>query len=198
MFIQRTHLLTLGTVLSALLIGAAAGADTATPGATPGGAPGNWQQHQYQFNFMGFTTTYSCDGLEVKLKLLLRMSGAAPDFKVNAPCTRGPGVPDRLATAYLTFSTLQPGATTSPGATSGATNNGAAGEWRHVALSPQHPFQFERGDCELIEQFRDKVLPMFATRNVANDVTCVPHQDTGSNFNLKYDVFAPPAPVKKP
>jgi hypothetical protein len=183
MFIRRTRLLTLGTLVSALLIGAAASADTATPSA----ASGNWQQHQSQFDFMGFTTTYSCQGLEDKLKLLLRLNGAGPDLKVNAPCSLGYGVPDRLAFAYLTFSTLQPG----------ATSPAAAGEWRHVALSPHHPFQLERGDCELIEQFRDKVLPMFATRNLANNVTCVPHQDSGSNFQLSYDVFAP-RPVKKP
>jgi hypothetical protein len=53
------------------------------------------------------------------------------------------------------------------------------------------------GDCELVEQFRDKVLPMFLTRNLNNQVTCVPHEDSGSNFNLSFDVFAPePVAVK--
>ena len=177
MLIQRTLALLLGSLMATSLVGAAARADTSTPG--------SWQQHEYTFNFFGFTTTYSCQGLEDKLKVLLQMSGAGPGMKVNSPCTRGYGVPDKLVFAYLTFSTLQPG----------ATSDGEAGQWRHVALSPRHPFEFDYGDCELIEQFRDKLLPMFATRNLTNNVTCVPHQ-SGTNFNLSYDVFAP-TPVKK-
>jgi hypothetical protein len=35
------------------------------------------------------------------------------------------------------------------------------------------------------------VLPMFITRDVKNNVTCIPHQNEGSNFYLSYDVFAP-------
>jgi hypothetical protein len=184
MRIRRTAL-TVATVLLAALpsIAVTALADTAASGS---GEPGSWQPHTYTFYFMGFTTTYSCNGLEDKLKALLRMNGAS-DTKVDAPCTRGIGVPDKLATAYLTFSTLQ------PGSAAGA----IAGEWRHVALAPRRPYQFDYGDCELIEQFRDKVLPMFATRNLTNQVTCVPHQDSGSNFHLSYDVFAPPVPPKK-
>ena len=178
MLIRRGPLL----AVTALMIGgivSAVSADT-----------GGWTPHKYTFNFMGFTTTYSCEGLEDKLKLLLQMNGAGPqvrDIHVVAPCDRGIGRPDKLAFAYLTFSSLQPGSAT----------DASSGEWRHVALAPRHPYQFDWGDCELIEQFRDKVLPMFATRNLTNNVTCIPHQDSGSNFNLSYDVFAAPA-VKKP
>jgi hypothetical protein len=37
---------------------------------------------------------------------------------------------------------------------------------------------------------------MFSIRNLTNNVTCVPHQEEGSNFFLSYDVFAPAAPAK--
>jgi hypothetical protein len=47
-----------------------------------------------------------------------------------------------------------------------------------------------------VEQFRDTLLPMFVTRNVNNQVTCVPHQESGSNFSLSFDVFAPAPPIK--
>jgi hypothetical protein len=39
-------------------------------------------------------------------------------------------------------------------------------------------------------QFRDKVLPMFATRNVDDRMTCVPNQLSGSGINLKFEAFA--------
>jgi hypothetical protein len=191
-------------VAVALLSSAAAiGAKSPAPGASsdPAAAsqadaaatqPGSWQEHDYQFNYMGFTAIYSCDGLSDKLQLLLRLSGARPDAKVMASCSRGFGVPDKLAQAQLKFSTLQP----APVAAA-VTGTNADGVWRHVELSPRHPFELQLGDCELVEQYRDKLLPMFATRNMRNQITCVPNQEAGSNFSLAFDVLAP-APPKPP
>jgi hypothetical protein len=31
---------------------------------------------------------------------------------------------------------------------------------------------------------------MFTTRNVVSNTTCIPHQDSGSNIDLKFDAFA--------
>jgi len=171
-----------GNVLGA---SAAGGAGAAAPSATSPTEAGSWLPHTYQFHFMGFTATYSCDGLGDKLQLLLRLAGARADAKVTPLCARGYGVPDKLAEAQVVFSTLQPASAAS----------GVAGTWRHVELAPRHPFELQAGDCELVEQFRDTLLPMFATRNLKNQITCVPHQESGSNFSLSFDVLAPvPAP----
>jgi hypothetical protein len=173
----------------ALPVHAADGASAT--GDAPSGAPepGTWQPHTYEFQFMGFTATYSCDGLGDKLKLLLRLSGARADTKVVPLCVRGYGVPDKLAQAKVEFSSLQPAVAGGPG--------GVNGVWRHVEVSPRHPFDLQSGDCELVEQFRDVVLPMFATRNLQQQITCVPHQDSGSAFSLSFDVFAAPLPAKR-
>jgi hypothetical protein len=173
----------------ALPVHAADGASAT--GNTPAAAsePGAWQPHAYEFHSMGFTSTYSCDGLGDKLKLLLQLSGARADAKVMPSCARGYGVPDKLAQARVEFSTLQPAVSGGPGAVNGV--------WRHVELSPRHPFDLETGDCELVEQFRDRLLPMFATRNLQQQITCVPHQDAGSAFSLSFDVFAAPLPAKR-
>ena len=186
--------------LSTLTAGGAASATRAEPVPAAAAEPGNWAAHKYTFNFMGFTTTYSCEGLEDKLRLLLQMTGAGPqqsDVHVVAPCNNNVGRPDKLAFAYLTFSSLQPAtppAMSSPPAAAGQ----PVGMWKHVEMSPRHPYQLGFGDCELIEQFRDTVLPLFSIRNVTNHVTCVPHQEAGSNFYLSFDVFAPSAPGKPP
>jgi hypothetical protein len=169
-----------------LAVGAADTPDAHAAGEPAATQAGSWQAHEYQFLYMGFTAVYSCDGLADKLQLLLRLTGARPDAKVFPSCTRGYGVPDRLAEAQIKFSTLQ----------STPVGTGVDGVWRHVELSPQHPFELQSGDCELIEQFRDTLLPMFATRNVKHQITCVPHQDSGSNFSLSFDVFAPPPAAK--
>jgi hypothetical protein len=182
---------------AALLSGVALAAAAAdAPGAGPQpplavtGA-GTWQSHTSDFQFMGFTSTYSCDGLADKLKVLLKAAGAAPNPKVQPLCSRGYGVPDKLARATVVFSTLQPVPVGAGAAVS------VAGVWRHVELEPHRPFTLGLGDCELVEQFRDKLLPMFQTRNLNNQVTCVPHEESGSSFNLSFDVFAPvPVAVK--
>jgi hypothetical protein len=149
-------------------------------------AAGVWQKHEYRFSFVGFTTTYSCDGLADKLKVLLLAAGARPDVKSQAAaCARGFGRPDKFASAYLTFYTLA-----TPGADQLSDAPAVRGNWRTVTFTPRKPYQLGLGDCELIEQFRDHVLPLFAVRNVDDKTTCVPHQVSGSGYRLSFDAFA--------
>jgi hypothetical protein len=147
--------------------------------------PGVWQKHEYSFQYFGFTTTYSCDGLAGKLEVLLIAAGARADAKsTSEACDRGYGVPDKFARARLTFYTLSPavnGENASPS---------IDGVWRSVRFADRSPREVALGDCELIEQFRDKVLSMFTTRNVEGRITCVPNQLSGTAINLKFEVFA--------
>jgi len=160
--------------------------------------PGTWQSHKYSLEFIGFTSTYSCDGLADKLKVLLLAAGARKDVKSQpGACASNFGRPDKFARADLTFATLAPVQGTAPTDTKPV--NGA---WRTVTFSDHSPRELQIGDCELVEQFRSQVLPMFTTRNVVNNTTCIPHQDSGSVIDLKFDVFAqaptPPVPTPKP
>ena len=183
-----------------LLFSASADAQSAVaPGAVaPGaGAPGAaaptaatrvqgvWQKHDYNFAYMGFTTTYSCDGLADKIKLLLIAAGARQDAKSRAgACASGFGRPDKFARASLTFYTLAPaGAASSDGTPVDAV-------WRPVSFAYRSPRELTTGDCELIEQFRNNVLPMFTTRYVDSHTTCVPHQESGSNISLRFESLA--------
>jgi hypothetical protein len=165
----------------ALLLSTASRADDSAPS----GGPGTWQSHKYTFQFLGFTTTYSCDGLADKLKIVLLAAGARSDVKsVPGACASGFGRPDKFARADLTFYTLTP-------ADSGtAAGGGVQGAWRAVTFAARQPQQLALGDCELMEQFRQQVLPMFSTRNVVSNTTCIPHQESGSNIDLKFDAFA--------
>jgi hypothetical protein len=180
----------------------AAGADAAAGAGTDvaAGQPGAWRSQKTELVYLGFTSHYSCDGLQDKLELLLRQLGARRDFKVIAyGCDRGYGQPSRFPRAALEFATLQPGSADAapvPSGSSGPSDDQpVAGAWRSVELSPRHPFELQDGDCELMEQFRDKVLPLFAVRNLQANLTCVPHQDNGP-FALQMQVFAPLVTVK--
>jgi hypothetical protein len=164
--------------------------------------PGVWQKHQYSFAYMGFTSTYSCDGLADKLKTLLLAAGARPDVKARSgACATGFGRPDKFARADLTFYTLAPDSATAAAQPSAGA---VAGTWRAVTFQARKPRELSTGDCELVEQFRANVLPMFTTRNVVSGSTCIPHELSGSTVDLKFEAFSanpgPPATaaVKSP
>jgi hypothetical protein len=174
-------------LLPALLaVSGTAGADESALGG------GTWQKHQYSFVSMGFTSTYSCDGLADKLKRLLLAAGARGDAKANAGACPSPfGRPDTLARADLVFYTLMPDSGDKQ-----VDGPRAGGAWRAVVLAANSPHELALGDCELVEQFRAQLLPMFATRNIEDKTSCIPHQDSGSVINLKFESFA--AAPKKP
>jgi hypothetical protein len=179
--------------VAALVAGAATAGEPAT--ATEAGV---WQKHEYSFEFMGFTSTYSCDGLADQLQRLLLLSGARADAKARPGACASPfGRPDRFARATLVFYTLAPAA-------GGGKGEPATGLWRPVAISNRNPNELQSGDCELVEQFRDSVLKkMFTIRNLADHMTCVPHQESGSDISLRFETFAlapgaPPVAVAPP
>mgnify|MGYP005846544259 CR=1 FL=1 len=157
----------------------------------------SWQKHEIEFTYMGFTTRYSCDGLRDKMRLLLRHAGARPDYKVTTrACTDLPGRVEPFPRVRLVFHTA---AIPAPG----AKDVGAPvlARWKAVSLARKQPRDLELGDCELVEQFRDRVLPAFTTRNLASDIRCIPHQLSGTDFRLSYEVLEgvpePDAPAKK-
>jgi hypothetical protein len=156
---------------------------------------GVWQKHEYSFVFMGFTSTYSCDGLADKIKVLLIAAGARHDAKSwPGACANGFGSPDKFARANLTFYTLAPIGPDTP-----SESKQVDGVWRPVSFADRSPRELSTGDCELVEQFRNNVLPMFTTRNVDDHTTCIPHQNSGSLISLRFESFtAPPRAPRAP
>lgn len=163
---------------------------------------GTWAPHKNIFTFMGFTSRYSCDGLQAKLTALLRLSGARPDFKVVSTCAAPGGVPDRISTVRLSYHTLVPAGSPVPAANpKDATPPGppehGVGTWRNVELTARMARDIESGDCELVEQFAKEILPTFTTKDVVNRMSCVPNQSNTFGINLKYSVLAALPPPKQ-
>jgi hypothetical protein len=182
----RVHVLAVLAALGALTLALPSFADE-------GPSAGIWQEHKYTLHFMGFTTTYSCDGLEEKVRDLLLWAGARGDAKSSAyGCARGYGEPSKFASAEVTFYSLT-------GAAAGDATAVPA-TWRKVKLAAHHPLQLGEGDCELVEQFRDQLLPMFTTRAVNNHTSCAPHAISPGDLNLEFEVLVPvtAAPAKSP
>lgn len=179
----RFHLaaFVLGTLLSSVPV--AASAQDAVLAA--------WKRNQVEFTYMGFTTLYTCDGLKGKVKSLLRHLGARDDMQVTmSGCEFQPGDIARLPRVRLDFHVPVP-------RESGTRDAGlpVPAEWKTLVIKRDEPRNLDVGDCELVEQFRDHVLPAFATRQLTGQLSCVPHQLSGSRFNLRLQsLVALPSP----
>lgn len=144
-----------------------------------------WKKHQIDFTYMGFTTRYSCEGLRSRMRVLLEASGARPGFSVTSgACAAEPGRVTEFPRVRLVFETAQ-----IPAPGSRDAGEPVLAYWRPVTLARNQPRPLEAGDCELVEQFRDRVLPAFTTRRLDGDINCIPHQLSVSSFLLKFETL---------
>ena len=153
-----------------------------------------WKRHEIDFTYMGFTTRYSCEGLRDKMRVLLRAAGARPDFDVSVrACAGMPGGVTEFPRVRLVFFAPE---LPEPG--SREVGEPAPSRWVPVRLARRQPRDLEIGDCELVEQFRDRVLTAFTSRNLQHDINCIPHQLSGSSFDVRVEVLKGLPPPDRP
>lgn len=150
-----------------------------------------WKRHEVDLLYMGFTTRYSCGGLKSKVKLLLRHMGARPDIKIHERgCEFGyqhtADFP-RLKIVFYAPELPEPDARD--------VGEAVLGVWKPLVIKRNSPRGLEMGDCELVEIFRDRVVPKFLTRKVEGDVNCIPHQLVGNRIDLRFEVLTGLVPV---
>lgn len=142
-----------------------------------------WQPRHVTFHYSGFTTHYSCDGIRYKIRLVLKAMGAR-DIKVSDICTSPWGEPQIFHTVKLDFSVPVPA--------KGDTTKGTfPAKWREVKLAAMSPLDLDWGDCELVEQLRDQILPLFKPRKVVNRTACIPHQESVGQPYLRMSLLMP-------
>ncbi|MGH8129258.1 MAG: hypothetical protein ACRES3_00180 [Steroidobacteraceae bacterium] len=168
-------------VICALLAAVPAVADKTAP--TEEAAA--WKRHEVDFLYMGFTTRYTCGGLRSKVRLLLKHLGVRDDVKIlERGCEFGfQRVADfpRLKITFYAPELPEPG--------SRDVGEPVLGVWKPVVIKRNSPKGLEMGDCELVEIFRDRVLPEFVTRAVEGDINCIPHQLVGNRIDLRFEVL---------
>ena len=151
-----------------------------------------WVPRELHFTYSGFTTHFSCEGLEARVKEILLQLGARPDLSVHQyDCTQAAGVPSPFPSVEAKFSVLEPvAAGEAPnGGTTGAL---VSAQWQTVQLKLDPSPLAESGLCELIDQVKVRILPLFATRNVDYMQHCVPHQLSSRGSTIKLDVMKVP------
>ena len=160
------------TALAVLILFIPVWADAAESAAPPADAQtAVWTPKELTFVFMGFTAHYSCDGLRDKIRHVLGELGARSDFKVDYHgCSSPFGRPDPFPGVRIRMQVLQPAAPDDKSA------EAVGAHWQKTSLRLDKDPVWEASDCELLEQIRQKILPLFATRNVDFASNCVPHQ----------------------
>ena len=193
---RRSRTVVTVAVIAVLSLPAAVRAQ-APVGATANDAPpplaAEWTPKEARFIYQGFTSRYSCEGLRDKVRQALLDLGARPDLSVRqTACASPAGRPDPFPGVTINMQVLKPADAAAP-----------AGEivpalWRTVNLKLNREPLAEAGDCELLEQIKQSLLPLFTTRNVEYSSTCVPHQLTPGGTWLRAEVLVSAAPPAAP
>ena len=145
-----------------------------------------WTPKELRFTYMGFTSHYSCDGLADKMRSIVLQLGARHDLKVRPmPCSGQLGRPTEFPGVTVNMNVLTPW----DAASANATVTPVPAHWKLVELSTDRDPLREAGDCELIEQVKARVLPLFTTRNIDYHSTCVPNQLQIGGTLLKAEVL---------
>jgi hypothetical protein len=133
-----------------------------------------WVEHYVQFDYLGLTTYYTCNSLRDKLIELLRVVGARRDLTVRTSgCSLGNGTVSPIIHARMEFRSLVP-APPEPSAPD-LPALPIPSHWTKVMITERKPRGIALGDCELVEQFRDRVLKTLEVRNAEIDLACIPH-----------------------
>ena len=155
-----------------------------------------WKERHVEFFYMGRTARYSCEGLRDKVRAMLLDMGARRDPTIVAlGCEDDARARVSAAGPHLSITFSAP-ALPDPAAKPVRAGDLAATDARFVAFSiTTDAFRnMGIGDCELVEQFARQILPKLVTRDVRQDITCVPNELSGSHYILRGEVLRPLPP----
>jgi hypothetical protein len=180
-------------------------AAAASPGAGPASAPaaiaGNpraavWRAQRVEFFYVGRTSRYSCDGLRDKVRAMLIDLGVRRDLTIVAiGCAGYDRVSAGPAGLRLKIEFSSP-ALPESGAKPLREGDLAAVDARFQAfrIASDAFRDMGIGDCELVQQFAQQLLPKLAVREVHQDVVCVPYQPNASRFLVRGEILKPLPP----
>src|SRR5262249_7386616 len=120
------------------------------------------------------TTYYSCDSLQGQITTILRQLGARDAVVRPVGCTTSG--PERFPGVDATFSVLEPAGS---GNDDSASSKSVEANWDKVTLNTDTP------SCALMEQVKQRILPLFATRN----------QSSGCSQRFTVEVLRPAKPA---
>lgn len=204
-----------------LAIAASAQAQTTTQEAAtaaddPAVVSAVWIERDVTLHYVGFTSYYSCEGLRGQVRTILRELGVRPDFKVTARnCAKqsGPELSPsvRIVAALPVEATPEVLAELASDASQRELVARVQGKSPDEATAqfPARPKRVEfrsggtsflrDGDCELMEQMRDRVFGPLGVKVVESNLHCVPRQVSINSIRMTVEVLQPvPTPNATP
>jgi hypothetical protein len=154
--------------------------------------PAVWKEQHLSFTYMGRTSRYSCDGLRDKVRALLLDLGARRDLHITAiGCERTSSpVPLAYSGPRLNIVVSMPAL---PDAAAKPLHPGdlTAVDARFEAFTIANDIFRNIGmpDCELVQEFARQILPKFVTRDLKQDISCVPFQQSGGRFLVRGEIL---------
>jgi len=210
---RRSSLVILvGTLVLVCGVARAAGAAAASA-ADAGTVSAVWVDHDLAFTYMGFTSHYSCSGIEGKVSYVMKQLGARPGYKVTSyGCINmnGPEIMPRVrvraalpqeATPEVLAQLETDRSKRELVARAGGKPVAAIDEvtakfpatWRNVTFEGTPLSDVQDGDCELMEQLIRNVLKPMGVREIeGSNLNCVPHQVPINAVNVKLQVLSAP------
>lgn len=185
-------------IMLLILVCCGTGTVLAADSPTETGIPAVWKQQKLNFHYFGLTSRYSCLGMRDKMRVLMHEVGVHKDLRL---LPYGCEVDDRID-----LKGISPGLNIEFRAPV-PQDQGDKGE--RLFDARYVPFDFHRdafrnlniGDCELVEEFARQVLPLLTVRNLKQDISCVPYQQSGSSYHVTGEVLkavaAAPADQRK-
>src|SRR5579862_9669701 len=177
-------------LIAALSVGVCAAADQESSAAGAAEAA-VWQHHKELINYYGVTETYTCTGIEDKVREVLLYFGARKDgLKVNPMCDRQ-FAPMHQVFVHVEFDSLAPAASASGGA-----GDQVTGQWVALTVTPTDALFRDRGECELFEHLKDVLTKDFSVRDVQYRTTCTPYSTTLQDYQITAQVLLPPGQTR--
>lgn len=147
-----------------------------------------WKPQQMNFEYRGYTTTYSCRSLEYKLGLILRSLGAREDVQlIGYACDEQIGIarfqillqsPVVASEENIRELTARDAKDELVARVNGEKLPSAAdlprftAVWKTVSFARDRRMRLERGDCELVQQLRRQILTRMSVHIVKDNVRC--------------------------
>ena len=173
-----------------------------------------WKAQQMNFEYRGDSTSYSCQSLEDKVELILRTVGAREDVQLRSyACNDEIGIArfQVLLQSPIIASEENIRAITAHDSQAEliARVNGArlaapedvqrfAAVWKTVSFSSDRRMRLERGDCELIQQLRQQILPRLSVQVVKDNVRCSSSLGNVGPPRLTVSALVPAEPAAAP
>ena len=174
--------------LAASLSSQGARAESTTEDAGSTAVESVWRVQSFDFEYRGFSTSYSCGSLRKRLRSILLTVGARDTLVIR---TTGCYDLSELANVQITMASPVEATPANIRAltehdsedeliarvrgeslASAADIERFSAEWRTISMSRDKRLRLAPGDCELVQQLRREVFPLMSIRIVEDNLHC--------------------------